>query len=247
MVIVIALHLLRTFLYAAYRKPRELTWIVGVLLLLCVLAFSQTGFLLPWDQMAYWGTEVTIRIIGSAPVIGPRIASFLRGGEVIGSFTLSRFYSIHTVILPLATVLLILGHLILIRRYGITAPWSRTGTEPLRNTSFYPYQTVKDSAAMLLILVVLFGMAVFIPVPLGSPADPGDNSIIPRPEWYFLFLFQLLHYFEGKWETIGTFFLPNLAILLLLLVPFIDRNPDRRLNRRLFAVFAAASCVLLWS
>jgi hypothetical protein len=100
---------------------------------------------------------------------------------------------------------------------------------------------------MLLALIVLFGMAALLPAPLGSPADPSDNSIIPRPEWYFLFLFQLLHYFEGKWETIGTFFLPNLAILLLLLVPFIDRNPDRRLNRRPFAVIAVGACIFVWS
>ncbi|MCI0414955.1 cytochrome b N-terminal domain-containing protein [bacterium] len=247
MVIVIGLHLLRTFLFAAYRKPRELTWIVGVLLLLCVLTFAQTGFLLPWDQMAYWGTEVTIRIIGTAPLIGPRIVNFLRGGNVIGSFTLSRFYSIHTVILPITVVLLILGHLMLIRRYGIMAPWSRTGSEPPRSTSFYPHQTVKDSAAMFVMMMILFGLAAFLPPSLGSPADPSDNSIVPRPEWYFLFLFQLLHYFQGKWETVGTFFLPNLAILMLLIVPFLDRNTERRLNKRPFAVLAAAGCVFVWS
>ncbi len=246
MVAVLGLHLLRTFVYASYRKPREATWIVGVLLLLCVLAFAQTGFLLPWDQMAYWGTEVTIRIISTAPVLGSKIGLLLRGGSTISSFTLSRFYSLHTVILPLITVLLILAHLLFIRRYGITAPWSNTDENPPRNTPFYPFQTVKDSAAMLFIVIVVFLLASLLPPSLGNPADPSDNSIVPRPDWYFLFLFQLLHYFQGKWEVIGTFVLPNLGILLLLSIPFIDRNPSRMLSRRPVAIALLVFAVCSW-
>src|SRR5205085_4440611 len=121
-VVVLMLHLIRTFLYAAYRKPRQITWILGVLLLLCGLAFGQTGYLLPWDQKAYWGTNVTVHIVETAPGLGPRIAQMLRGGSEVGALTLSRFYSIHVILLPLLAVFLILGHLYFIRRYGITPP-----------------------------------------------------------------------------------------------------------------------------
>ncbi len=247
MVAILGLHLLRTFLYAAYRKPREITWIVGVLLLLCVLAFAQTGFLLPWDQMAYWGTEVTIQIISTAPLVGSQVGQLLRGGTNIGGFALSRFYSLHTAILPLVTVLLILGHLFLIRRYGITAPWTNTDDSAPRKTPFYPYQTVRDSAAMLMIVTIVFLLAAVLPPELGNPADPSDNSVVPRPDWYFLFLFQLLHHFQGKWEVIGTFVLPNLGILLLLSLPFLDRNPSRKLSQRPVAIALAIVSICSWA
>ena len=123
LVVVAGLHLLRTFLYAAYRKPRELTWIAGVLLFFCILAFGQTGYLLPWDQRAYWGTNVTLQIVRTVPLVGPPLAQLLRGGDSVGALTLSRFYSLHVILLPIATILLVSFHLMLIRRYGITEPW----------------------------------------------------------------------------------------------------------------------------
>lgn len=237
-VVLLVLHMVRTFLYAAYRKPRQVTWMVGVLLFLCALAFAQTGYLLPWDQKAYWGTSVTVRIVSTVPWLGPKIAYFLKGGDSVGALTLSRFYSIHVVILPLIVVFLILGHLLLVRRYGVTAPWTNTGEVVPKKTPFYPYQLAKDATGMFLILSLLFLFAALLPSPLGRPADPSDNTFTPRPDWYFLFLFQALHYYPGKWEVVGTFVLPSLAVLALLLVPFLDNNPSRLLRKRPIALVA---------
>jgi ubiquinol-cytochrome c reductase cytochrome b subunit len=246
-IVVLGLHLIRTFLYAAYKKPRELTWIAGVLLFLLALAFAQTGFLLPWDQKSYWGTSVTIQIIQSIPLVGYAMATFLKGGSTIGALTLSRFYGIHVIVLPLLTTLFLLFHLLLIRKYGITAPWSRIGEEPDGQTPFYPYQMAKDSTAMLFILTIVLLLAWWLPAPFGSAADPTDNTFVPRPEWYFLFLFQMLRYFEGKWEVVGTFLIPALAVTLLIVLPFVDRNPERRLIKRPIAILSVILVVSLWA
>jgi quinol-cytochrome oxidoreductase complex cytochrome b subunit len=231
-VILLALHLIRTFVYAAYKRPRQATWILGALLFFCALAFAQTGYLLPWDQKAYWGTTVTIRIAETIPFLGPKIAYLLRGGERVGALTLSRFYSIHVVLLPLFTVFLILGHLYLIRRHGITKPWTNVDEAVEKRIPFYPFQMAKDATAMLLILVLLFFFASVLPTPLGRPADPTDATFNPRPDWYFLFLFQSLHYFKGPWEVVGTVVLPGIASAVLVLLPFLDRNPSRSPKRR---------------
>jgi ubiquinol-cytochrome c reductase cytochrome b subunit len=238
LVVIAALHLIRTFLYAAYRKPRELTWIAGVLLFFCILAFGQTGYLLPWDQRAYWGTTVTLQIVRTVPLIGPAVAQLLRGGDSVGALTLSRFYSMHAVVLPVLTILLVGFHLMLIRRFGITEPWSRTDAESSRRTPFYPYQMAKDAAAVLIVLSLLLWIASQLHAPLDSPADPSDSTFVPRPDWYFLFLFQMLRYFEGKWEVVGTFVIPAALMLVLLTLPFLDRNPRRELRRRPITVVA---------
>src|SRR5262249_1258941 len=154
------------------------------LLLFSALAFAQTGYLLPWDQKAYWGTNVTIRIIETVPLLGPKIGYLIRGGERVGALTLSRFYSIHVVLLPLFTVFLILGHLYLIRRHGITKPWVNVDAPVEKRIPFYPYQMAKDATAMLVILLLLFFFASLLPTPLGRPADPNDATFNPRPDWY---------------------------------------------------------------
>jgi ubiquinol-cytochrome c reductase cytochrome b subunit len=247
MVILIGLHLIRTLLFAAYKKPRALTWIIGVFLLLVILGFAQTGYLLPWDQKAYWGTNVTIEIIRTAPLVGSFIGNLLRGGPVVSALTLSRFYTIHIVLLPLAAIFLITIHLLLIQRHGITAPWTRVGEIAARNKPFHPEQSAKDSTGMLFITALTLILAYLIPPHFGNPADPTDNTFVPRPDWYFLFLFQTLTYFEGPWEIVGTFILPNLGILLLLILPFLDRNPERRLRKRPLVVAAVIVGISLWS
>ena len=247
MVIVLGLHLIRTFLYAAYKKPRRLTWVAGVLLLLCVLTFAQTGYLLPWDQKAYWGTKVTMEIVASVPVAGPLAAYVMRGGAAVGALTLSRFFTIHAVILPLVTVFLILFHLWLVRKHGITAPWSDVGTDPPRPIPFHPYQTAKDSAGMLLITGFVLLLAWLVPAPLGQPADPNDTTFVPRPDWYFLFLFESLKFFRGAWEVVGTFVLPQVAVLLAFALPWIDRNPSRKPLRRPVALICLIAALGTWS
>ena len=245
-IIVLALHLIRTFVYAAYKKPRHLTWILGVLLLLCTLAFAQTGYLLPWDQRSYWGTKVTLEIVGTAPVLGPILAYIARGAESVGALTLSRFFTIHTMILPLITTALIAGHLYFIRKHGITSPWTDVNADLPKTIPFNPYQTAKDSTGMLLITACVLILAWLVPAPLGRLADPNDSTFSPRPDWYFLFLFESLKFFQGKLEILGTVVLPTVAILLLLLLPFYDRNPSRRIRKRPLAMAGLLFAIATW-
>lgn len=122
MIVTIFLHMIRVFIYGAYKKPREINWITGVMLLSLVLAFGFTGYLLPWDQKAYWATLVGTSILGTVPVIGEYVSLILRGGSELGALTLARFYALHVIFLPIATVCLLIGHFLMIRRQGISTP-----------------------------------------------------------------------------------------------------------------------------
>jgi quinol-cytochrome oxidoreductase complex cytochrome b subunit len=122
MIVTIFLHSIRVFIYGAYKKPRELNWITGVLLLFIVLAFGFTGYLLPWDQKAYWATKVGTRIMGTVPLVGPYILKITRGGEELGALTLVRFYALHVMFLPLAIACLLVGHFFMIRKQGVSTP-----------------------------------------------------------------------------------------------------------------------------
>ena len=227
MVIVVCLHLLRVVVYASYKPPREITWVTGVLLLLIVLGFGFTGYLLPWDQKAYWATVVGVKIAGTAPVIGDFVAKGLRGGDEVGAVTLTRFYALHTIWLPWLAFALIGVHLFFVRYYGSAGTAKNTPEDMRSGKPFYPDQLFEDAVAILILFIVLASMAIFVPVPLEELADPTDASYDPRPEWYFLFLFQLLKYFEGPLEVVGTFVIPTVGFILLLLLPFLDKKEER--------------------
>jgi ubiquinol-cytochrome c reductase cytochrome b subunit len=243
MLIIVVLHMLQVFLYGAYKKPREATWMVGVVLLLIVLAFGLTGYLLPWDNRAYWGTVVTTQIAGQAPLAGPYLTRLLGGGNGVGNVTFSRFYALHTILLPPLTIIIIGIHIYLVRKHGV-AP-AAGDTAPRRK--FYPEQVFKDTVGVTLAFLILFVMAVVARVPLGRLADPTDTAFIPRPEWYFLFLFQTLKFFKGPMEAIGSVVLPGIAVLTLLLIPFIDRGPVIRLGKRTFAIGFAFLAAIAWT
>ena len=238
MIVVVVLHMVQVFLYGAYKRPREATWMVGVVLLLVTLAYGLTGYLLPWDNRAYWGTVVATQIAAQAPLLGPYLSRLLGGGGEVGVVTFARFYGLHVLLLPPATLLLTALHVYLVRKHGVApAP----GDELLPAKKFYPQQVFKDTVAIGIIFAVLFAMAVVVRVPLEQLADPTDTSYTPRPEWYFLFLFQTLKLFSGPLEVVGSVVLPGLAVLALILVPFIDRGRMVKVTRR----FAAAAFVLL--
>ncbi|MEP7351979.1 MAG: cytochrome b N-terminal domain-containing protein [Acidobacteriota bacterium] len=234
MIVVVVLHMLQAFVWGAYKRPREVTWIVGCLLLLLTLGFGLTGYLLPWDNRAYWGTTVTTQIAALAPGAGP-IVERLLGVEngAIGIVTFSRFYAAHVMLLPLITLGLCLLHVYLVRRHGVT-PTPADADRPKK--MFYPEQVFKDTFAIFLYVAVLGLLASFALVGLGSMADPTDTSYIPRPEWYFLFLFQMLKLFEGPLEIVGAVVLPTIAIIFLILTPFIDRGAAIRVRKRTFAI-----------
>ena len=245
-VIAAVLHMLRVVMFGSYKKPREVTWMTGVTLLLIILGFALTGYLLPWDQKAYWATTVTINIARSAPLFGEQVASVMRGGVELGALTLLRWYTAHVFLLPAALAGFVLAHLYLMRRHGISGPVT-VKSGPAR--PFYPYQAVKDTLAMAAVFALLLTFALMFRVPLDPIADPSDATYVPRPEWYFLSLFQLLKYFPGPFEPIATIVIPGLIVTALLLLPFIDRGPDRHLLKRrvvgaAFAIVGAAIVAL---
>ncbi|MBZ5607545.1 MAG: cytochrome b N-terminal domain-containing protein [Acidobacteriia bacterium] len=243
MLIIVVLHMTQVFLYGAYKKPREATWMVGVVLLLVVMVFGLTGYLLPWDNRAYWGTVVTTQITGSAPVLGPYLTRLLGSENGVSRVTFSRFYALHTILLPPLVMILIGIHIFLVRKHGV-AP--AVGDNAPRR-KFFPEQVFKDTVGVAIAFIILFTLAVVAEVPLGRLADPTDTAYIPRPEWYFLFLFQTLKFFKGPLEVVGAVVLPGVAVLTLLLIPFIDRGPMVRLGKRTFAFAAAFLAALAWT
>ncbi|WP_455371729.1 cytochrome b N-terminal domain-containing protein, partial [Petrachloros mirabilis] len=233
--VAIGLHLLQVYLYGAYKKPRELLWIVGVVLLLLMMGFGFTGYLLPWDQNAYWATQVGTNMAASIPVVGDPLVRVLRGGDSLGALTLSRFFAVHTLFLPAMIVCGIFLHLFILRRVGPAGPWSlaqaQRGSEP-----FYPRQVYMDAMVMLGVFLTVAILAGTVEFPLADRADPSDHTFTPVPEWYFLFFYQFLKYMSGPLEPLATWVLPALFVFALLLLPFLDRNPDRRPSSRPVAV-----------
>jgi ubiquinol-cytochrome c reductase cytochrome b subunit len=236
MVVLLLVHLVQVFVWGAYKKPRELTWMVGVLLLFCTLGLAFTGYLLPWDQKAYWATKVGLGIVGTVPGIGDGLRDLLQGGPQLGNLTLTRFFTLHTFVLPGLVLLLVAVHLYLFRLHGVTPPWwespaqLKAGEEP-----FWPKQALKDGVLAGAFLLGLGLWAHFRPAPLEAQADP-SQPYEARPEWYFMFLFQLLRYFHGPYEVVGTFVLPALFFLVLFFWPVLDRGRHRDPRRRPVAI-----------
>lgn len=249
MVIIVVLHLLRTYLYSAYKKPRELTWLAGVVLFLITVAFGFTGYLLPWDQKGYWATQVGTEIAGSVPLIGGALRGLMRGGEEMGIATLTRFYAVHMLVLPGAFMALVFVHLALMRRHGLAPALIRRGHGPEKTVPFYPTHLAIEAGIALAVIAGLIVASKLFPAPLDLRADPTDSAFVPRPDWYFLFYFQLLTYFPGFLEAIGTVAIPLFFFGSLALLPFIDRGPERRPWRKpittgAFLLYAAAIIVL---
>jgi ubiquinol-cytochrome c reductase cytochrome b subunit len=234
-IVAIVLHALRVVVFGSYKRPRELTWISGVLLLLLLLGFALTGYLLPWDQRAYWATVVTINISRLTPFAGDTVASALQGGTAVGALTLTRWYAVHVIFLPAAVVALVALHLLLMRRHGISGPVRpRQGAE----FRFFPSQAARDVIVVGCVLAALTAMSWHGAPELDAPADAADATSIPRPEWYFLGLFQLLKYFPGRWEVVGALVVPGLAVAALLLLPWLDGGPHRDPRRRMLVMLA---------
>jgi len=231
MIVVVVVHMTQVFLYGAYKKPREATWILGVILLLITLAFGLTGYLLPWDERAYWGTVVTTQIAGKAPLLGPYLGRFLGTTGSIGVVTFARFFGLHVLLLPPLATLLIVLHIYLVRRHGV-APVPGDEGPPIK---FFPRQLAKDVIAVFAAFCVLYVLAIAVKAPLDRLADPTDSNYTPRPDWYFLFLFQILKVFNGSLEPVGSVGLPTLAIAALVALPFVDRKRVMRLTQRTLA------------
>jgi len=234
MIVSVMLHVLRVFFYGAYKKPREVMWLSGAVMFFVVFAFAFTGYLLPWDQKSYWATVVGTNVAGTAPVAGAYVVKLMRGGADVTELTLTRFFAIHTMVLPWTLAAFAGIHLFVLQLVDHTPPYDTR--KAARVAPFYPDQVFKDSVMVLLVFTAIMFLATLSPAHLEAVADPTDKTYNPRPEWYFFFLFQLLRYFEGRYEIIGTMVLPNLFVALMLLLPFIDRNPERSPKRRPIAM-----------
>ncbi|MGC9159313.1 MAG: cytochrome b N-terminal domain-containing protein, partial [Terracidiphilus sp.] len=245
MVIVLLLHFLQTFLYGAYKGRRELLWISGGTLALLVTGMAFTGYLLPWDQKAYYATAVGTNLISQVPFIGQWLEEFLRGGDTIGTLTLSRFYIAHVILIPACIFGVIAIHIYLFRKAGAAGPISEDPLHPkLPPESFYPRQVLMDMAFAMVLMSVLGLLAILHPVGLGPRADPSATNYLPRPEWYFLPFFEWLKYWEGPRTIFGVILIPAALALLFFTLPFLDRRLERRPWRRPIPLLAV-SIVLL--
>jgi len=234
-------HLVTVFFTKAYRKPRELTWVSGCALLFLALGFGFSGYLLPWNELAFFATRVGTGIAGAVPFVGEWAMAFLRGGERVSGGTLSRFYGWHVAILPAITTALLGLHLLLVQIQGMSVPPTEEKTAASRRPMrFFPSFALRDLFGWILALGVLCAAAAFIPAELGEKADPFAPAFADiKPEWYFMFMFETLKLVPGgeimgiEYEAVPILFF-SFAGLAMLLVPFFDPDPDdRRRSRRM--------------
>jgi ubiquinol-cytochrome c reductase cytochrome b subunit len=236
-VIVLLLHITQTFLHGSYKGRREVLWIAGCVLFVLMLGMAFTGYLLPWDQKAYFATTVGTNILSEVPFIGNALKSLLRGGTDMGTLTLSRFFVLHVFMIPASIFTFVGIHVYLFRKAGAAGPTDEDPFAPKRATEpFYPRQVMLDLAFALLIIGGLCVLAHYAPVELGPKANPADTQYLPRPEWYYLPVFQWLKYWRGPWAVLGILVIPSLIAILFLALPFLDRRRERRPWKRPIAV-----------
>ncbi len=247
-------HLFSVFLLKAYRKPRELTWVGGVLLLFLMMAFGFSGYLLPWNELSFFATKVGTGLAGAVPFAGRALLRFLRGGDDVTGATLSRFYALHVAILPALTTVLVALHLLFVQRQGMSVPLKvarrlRQG-ERIKQMPFFPDYLLRDVLVWYIALAALATLAAFYPWELGRKADPFAAAPVGiRPEWYFLAMFQTLrllpsHVLGIEGEKLGVLGF-GLAALVLLLVPFLDRRSARDEPSPVFTALGLVALVYL--
>jgi quinol-cytochrome oxidoreductase complex cytochrome b subunit len=296
MVLVVFLHLVRVFYAGAYKAPREFNWVIGVMLLLLTLAFSFTGYLLPWDQLAYWAVTVGTGLVHYIPLLGGTAQDLLIGGPQVGQNTLLRFYALHVAVLPMLLVLMLAVHIWRVRKDGFAVKRTSVGAfaeeaterpagrpaaapaaasmaqaapdlyggrvrllgvvdresiteaeRPVDDTVFtWPHLLVRHVVVALGTLAVVLGLAVAFSAPLRGLANPNVTPEPAKAPWYFAGLQELLSRFD---PLVAGILVPAGAVVTLLLLPYIDRNPDTRASHRkiailLFSVLLAIAVVL---
>jgi ubiquinol-cytochrome c reductase cytochrome b subunit len=251
MVVMVLVHLTQVFLHGAYKYPRELTWVVGVFLLLCTLGMFFSGQVLRWDPDAYWGLAVAGSMAGRVPVAGPQVVRLLLGGPVIGGDSLSRFFALHVFVIPGTLLFLLAIHLWLVLKRGISEPPvpgqpvdpkrydEEYEAELKRGVPFLGEAMLKDaffSALTVIVVVVIAALAG--PKGPNGPPDPTLPGANPRPEWPFLWLFALLSLSPASAETFIILVFPVLVFGALFLVPFLSNRGERAPSRRPVAVLS---------
>jgi cytochrome b6 len=226
------IHMFSVYFEKAYRKPREITWVTGMFMFFLALGFGFSGYLLPWNELAFFATKVGTDIAGVVPIVGKPLMFFFRGGEEVTGATLSRFFGFHVAVLPGLFTIFLSIHLLLVQRQGMSEPLHIGKESEHKTMPFFPNFILRDITLWLLVLNLLAILAVFFPWELGKKADafaPAPAGI--KPEWYFLYMFQTLKYIPGKLlfldgEVLGIL-LFGIAGLLWTIVPFWDRKSSR--------------------
>jgi len=247
--IIMGLHLVRGFWVGAYKPPRQLVWVSGVMIMLLVPVFIITGDLLPWDQKGYWSTQVRVSIMRSVPLVGDFAVRLLQGGPLTGIVALTRFYVLHILFLPVLFVFLIIFHFHFLRHRGLSDSLSRDNVS-IKTVRFFPTIVNRWLILFLCVTLVLGLISWYWPAPLGDPADPTDSTYVPRPEWWVLFLNQLVSIFKGSWSVVGSVIIPGGLMVFLFALPFIDSSPERHpIHRKMVMLITAiiATAVLALS
>lgn len=255
--IVIYLHMFRGLLYGSYQKPRELVWILGMLLFLLLLAEAFFGYLLPWGQMSYWGAQVITSLIGAVPCVGETLVTWLRGDFTIANATLHRFFALHIVAIPLLLVFLVFLHLVALHKVGSNNPegieiknhLNKKG-HPMDGIPLHPYYTVKDSVGVLMFLIAFFAIVFFLPEMGGYFLEhdnfaPANSMVTPdhiAPVWYMTPFYAILRAIPDK--LFGVILMGG-SIILLLFMPWLDRSPVRSMRYKgTYSNYALALFVL---
>jgi len=246
--VVVYLHMFRGLMYGSYKKPRELLWIFGMLIYVCLMAEAFMGYLLPWGQMSYWGAQVIISLFGAIPFgIGDALTLWLKGDYIVSDATLNRFFALHVIAVPLVLLFLVVAHILALHEVGSNNP---DGIEikanknaagiPKDGIPFHPYYTVKDLMGAVVFLIVFFAIVFFAPEMGGYflehanfiPADPLKTPEHIAPVWYFTPFYAILRAVPDK---LGGVMAMGGAIIVLFFLPWIDRNPIRSIRYRSLA------------
>lgn len=242
--VVVYLHMFRALLYGSYKPPRELLWVFGMLIYLVLMGEAFMGYLLPWGQMSYWGAQVIVSLFGAIPVIGDSLVEFIRGDFYISDITLNRFFALHVIALPLVLIFLVVAHILALHEVGSNNP---DGVEiknvkgpdgkPLDGIAFHPYYSVKDTAGLAVFLMAFSAVVFFAPEMGGyflehANFEPANAMKTPEhiaPVWYFTPFYAILRAVPDK---LGGVVMMGGAILLLFLLPWLDRSPVRSIRYR---------------
>ncbi len=262
MIALVFLHLLQVLIWGAYKSPRELQWIVGVLLLVVTLVLGLTGYLLPWDMDAYFASQVSLNIAGLPPG-GGILQSIAQGGGTMGTDTINRFFGLHVWLMPAALVLLVGAHLAIFRWNGPAGPVV-DDPRKMRPGRFWPDQMFMDAVASFVVFLIIIALSFIAPPFLDAKADPTNASFVPYPAWYFLFLFGLLNFVpvllqgshiqflveqaNAPWvELFAAIVVPTIGGLIVLLLPWLDRSTTRSFASRagiLWTTFVVIACIV---
>lgn len=262
--IVVYLHMFRALMYGSYQKPRELVWVLGMLIFLVLMAEAFMGYVLPWGQMSFWGAQVIVSLFGAIPVIGPDLVEWLQGDYLPGDATLNRFFALHVIAMPLALLLLVVLHLGALHEVGSNNPdgvdikkLKDANGKPLDGIPFHPYYTVKDLFGAVVFLTLFFGVIFFYPTFGGLflehdnfvPADPLVTPDHIKPVWYFTPYYAMLRAIPDKLTGV---IIMGAAVLILFLLPWLDRSPVRSIRYRgpltklALGIFVIAFVLLGW-